>query len=124
MSTPYYVTTPIYYVNDRPHLGHLYTTTVADIIARFRRLKGDDVFFLTGVDEHATKVERSAPANGRSPRSWADEHAGVFRGVLAAFGISNEDFVRTSEPRHTAKVTEYVTRLNESGDVNQGHYEG
>jgi len=124
MSTKYYITTPIYYVNDRPHLGHLYTTTLADIVARFHRLRGDDVFFLTGVDEHAAKVEKAARAHGRSPRAWADEHAANFRDALDAFGISNDDFVRTSEQRHTAKVTEYVSRLIERGDVYQGQFEG
>ncbi|MBI1337974.1 MAG: methionine--tRNA ligase [Phycisphaera sp.] len=121
---PYYITTPIYYVNDRPHIGHVYTTTVADILARYHRLKGDDVFFLTGVDEHAAKVVDAAATRGLTPQQWADQNAQVFKETFKRLGISNNDFVRTSEDRHKNKVREYVAALVASGDVYPGQYEG
>ena len=128
MTTPrahnFYVTTPIYYVNDRPHIGHVYTTTVADIVARYHRLKGDATFFLTGVDEHAAKVSDAAAQRGLSPQQWADQNAAVFQETFARLGIGNDDFVRTSSPRHKERVTAYIAELLESGDVYQGEYEG
>jgi methionyl-tRNA synthetase len=120
----FYVTTPIYYVNDRPHIGHLYTTTVADIVARQHRIAGDDVFFLTGVDEHAAKVSDAAAERGLTPQQWADQNAAVFRDTFMRLGITNDDFVRTSEDRHKEKVTQYVAALLASGDVYAGQYEG
>jgi methionyl-tRNA synthetase len=120
----FYVTTPIYYVNDRPHIGHLYTTTVADIVARQHRIAGDDVFFLTGVDEHAAKVSDAAAERGLTPQQWADQNAAVFRDTFSRLGITNDDFVRTSEDRHKEKVTRYVAALLASGDVYAGQYEG
>lgn len=120
----FYVTTPIYYVNDKPHLGHVYTTMVADVIARYHRLRGDDTFFLTGVDEHAAKVADKAAEHGISPQEWADRNAGEFRGTFAKLEMTHDDFVRTSSDHHKAKVTEYVAALLESGDVYQGEYEG
>ena len=120
----FYVTTPIYYVNDRPHIGHLYTTTVADIVARYHRLMGQDVFFLTGVDEHAAKVSDAAAQRGLSPQQWADENAKVFRDTFDRLHMSNNDFIRTSEERHKSRVTQYVSQLLESGDVYSGQYEG
>eukprot|EP00752_Nemacystus_decipiens_P015215 g13548.t1 len=127
MSTPdntFYVTTPIYYVNDKPHLGHVYTTMVADVVARYHRLKGDDTFFLTGVDEHAAKVSDKAEEHGLSPQQWADQNAAAFRGTFEKLEMTNNDFVRTSSDRHKQKVTEYVAALLKSGDVYEGEYEG
>jgi len=124
MPDPFYVTTPIYYVNDRPHLGHVYTTMVADVVARHHRLKGDDTFFLTGVDEHAAKVADKAAEHGKTPQQWADENAAAFREVFARLEMTHDDFVRTSEDRHKRKVTEYVAALLRSGDVYEGEYEG
>jgi methionyl-tRNA synthetase len=95
MGTPFYVTTPIYYVNDRPHIGHVYTTTIADVLARYHRLMGDDVFFLTGVDEHAAKVVDAAEQRGLTAQVWADENAAAFRETFARLGITHDDFVRT-----------------------------
>ena len=123
-SQRFYVTTPIYYVNDRPHLGHVYTTMVADVVARFHRLKGDDTFFLTGVDEHATKVSEKAAEKGLSVKAWADQNAAAFRDVFKRLEMTNDDFVRTSENRHKEGVTRYVQALLDSGDVYQGNYEG
>ena len=120
----YYVTTPIYYVNDRPHLGHVYTTLVADVMARFHGLRGDDVFFLTGVDEHAAKVSDRAAEHGLSPQAWADRNAEAFRGTFTRLRLTFDDFVRTSSDRHRERVTAYVTELLQSGDVYEGRYEG
>ena len=120
----FYVTTPIYYVNDKPHLGHVYTTMVADVVARYHRLKGDDTFFLTGVDEHAAKVSEMAAARGVTPQQWADENAAEFRGTFDKLELTYDDFVRTSSEHHKQKVTEYVAALLASGDVYEGEYEG
>lgn len=122
--TQYYITTPIYYVNDRPHIGHVYSTTVADAMARFMRLRGRDVFFLTGTDEHAAKVVDRAVENGVSPQEWADRNAGYFRRTFEELRMSHDDFIRTSEDRHKEGVTRYVSQLMETGDVYLGEYEG
>lgn len=127
MSTPentFYVTTPIYYVNDKPHLGHVYTTMVADVVARYHRLRGDDTFFLTGVDEHAAKVSDKAAEHDLGPQEWADQNAAAFRGTFEKLEMTNNDFVRTSSQRHKNKVTEYVSALLKSGDVYEGEYVG
>ncbi|MBW3630287.1 MAG: methionine--tRNA ligase [Gemmatimonadetes bacterium] len=120
----FYVTTPIYYVNDRPHIGHVYSTTIADVVARYHRLRGDQTFMLTGVDEHAAKVVTAAEERGLDPQSWADQNAAAFQETFFSLGVSNDDFIRTSEPRHKERVTEYVTALIENGDVYAGEYEG
>lgn len=120
----FYITTPIYYVNDRPHIGHVYTTTIADIFARYHRLCGDDVFFLTGTDEHATKVVAAAAEQGMTPQQWADRNAAAFEETFQKLGISNDDFIRTSQERHKRKVQQYVRELMDRGDVYLGEYEG
>ncbi len=120
----YYISTPIYYVNDRPHVGHLYTTLLADIGARFSRRRGRETFFLTGTDEHAEKVVAAAAEHGLSPLEWSDRNADAFRCAFAEFGFSNDDFIRTSEDRHKDRLTGYIRRLQESGDVALGDYEG
>ncbi len=131
-----YLTTPIYYVNDRPHIGHCYTSVLADILARFERLRrGDrflaagksfhpDVFFLTGTDEHADKVVTSAAAHNVSPQAWADQNAEAFKQAFAFMNIAHDDFIRTTEPRHKDKVIRYITALMESGDIYKGQYTG
>ncbi len=121
---PACITTPIYYVNDRPHIGHAYTTTICDIWARAMRLRGEDVFFLTGTDEHGVKVEKSAAARGVTPQALADENAAEFQRVLKVFGLSNDDFIRTTEPRHELQVQAFVQRLLDSGAVYLGTFEG
>ncbi|MGP1273617.1 MAG: methionine--tRNA ligase [Phycisphaerales bacterium] len=126
MST-YYITTPIYYVNDRPHIGHCYTTLLADVAARFQRLRSGDpgsVFFLTGTDEHAEKVVESARAHGVAPQAWADRNADEFRRAFDAMGFSHSDFVRTSEDRHKSRASAYIAQLLEQGDIELGDYEG
>ncbi|MEM1107771.1 MAG: methionine--tRNA ligase [Planctomycetota bacterium] len=120
----FYVTTPIYYVNDKPHLGHVYTTMVADVVARYHRLRGDDTFFLTGVDEHAAKVSDKAAEHGKTPQEWADINADQFRGTFEKLEMTNDDFVRTSSDHHKAKVTEYVKALIDSDDIYEGEYVG
>ena len=124
MSQTSFITTPIYYVNDRPHIGHAYTSTICDVWARAARLVGREVFFLTGTDEHGSKVEKSATARGISPQALADENAAEFQRVLATFGLTNDDFIRTTQPRHVAQVQEFLRRLMATGDVYLGTFEG
>ena len=124
MSTRYYITTPIYYVNDRPHIGHCFTTVMADVQARYRRLRGDDVFFLTGTDEHADKVVTAAKMRGLSPEEWTDRNAAAFREAFAFLNCSNDDFIRTTEARHRERVERYIAALITTGDVYKGEYEG
>lgn len=119
-----YVTTPIYYVNDRPHIGHAYTTTVCDVYARFMRAMGRETFFLTGTDEHGQKVEKSAAEHGVDPQAWADRNAAEFRRVLDLFNLSIDDFIRTTEPRHVKQVQTLLKRLQERGAVYLGTFEG
>jgi methionine--tRNA ligase len=119
-----YVTTPIFYCNDRPHIGHTYTTTLCDVYARFMRLAGRDVFFLTGTDEHGLKVERAAQQRGMTPQQLADENSAVFREVLPVFRITNDDFIRTTELRHERQVQALIRRLLESGDIYLGKFQG
>lgn len=121
-----YITTPIYYVNDRPHIGHCYTTLIADCLARFERLRTgkDSVFFLTGTDEHADKVVTSAAAHGMTAIQWADHNAEEFKKAFFFVGSSHNDFIRTTEDRHKVRVTEYVTALLKSGAIYKGSYEG
>lgn len=121
---PYYITTPIYYVNDRPHIGHCYTTLIADVAARAQRLIGRDVFFLTGTDEHAEKVVTTAADKGHTPMEWATINAERFKEAFAFMNFSNDDFVRTTEDRHKTKASEYIQRLVDSGDIELGDYEG
>src|SRR5213593_578532 len=104
MARKFYVTTPIYYVNDVPHIGHTYTTVVADVIARFRRMCGQDVFFLTGTDEHGQKIQRVAQSKGLQPIALADQVVDRFRSLWARIGISHDDFIRTTEDRHRRGV--------------------
>lgn len=124
MSERFYVSTPIYYPNGEPHLGHLYTTICADVVARWWRLAGREVFFLTGTDEHGVKMVKTAAELGTTPGELAEKNSGVFRGIFAKWGISNDDFIRTSEARHKEGVREIVLRLVASGDIYLGAYEG
>jgi methionyl-tRNA synthetase len=121
---PFYITTPIYYINAEPHLGHAYTTMVADAIARSRRLLGHDVFFLTGTDEHGQKVERAARSAGIETRTFADRIAAKYRELFAALDISNDDFIRTTEPRHIRAAQAIWRRVRDNGDLYKATYEG
>src|SRR5271169_2224819 len=120
----YYITTPIYYVNARPHIGHTYTTVVCDAVARRQRMMGADTWFLTGTDEHGQKIERSAAAAGCSPREFVDKIAGEFRALWDRMGITYDDFIRTTEPRHMRGVQAMFSRLQERGYIYKGSYSG
>jgi methionyl-tRNA synthetase len=120
----YYLTTPIFYVNGAPHIGHAYTAVAADVIARFKRLDGEDVHFLSGTDEHGQKVERAAAEAGLDPQAFTDQVSAQFATMLAAMGISNDDFIRTTSVRHQAGAAALWERLAASGDIYLGHYEG
>ena len=120
----YYVTTPIYYVNDAPHIGHAYTTVIADALARWHRLLGDDIFFLTGTDEHGLKIQRSAEANGLTPKEMADRTTERFREAWELLDISYDDFIRTTEPRHHLAVQAFLQRVYDNGHIELGTYEG
>ncbi len=119
-----YITTPIYYVNDRPHIGHAYTTTICDVWARFMRFAGRDVFFLTGTDENSLKVERSARERGMTAQALADANAAEFRRVMTRLGLTFDDFIRTTEERHRRQVETLVARLRQSGAIYLGEFEG
>jgi methionyl-tRNA synthetase len=120
----YYLTTPIYYVNGEPHLGHVYTTVAADVLARHMRQRGEDVFFLTGTDEHGEPVAQAAERQGVSPRALADKNAERFKRVAERVNATNDFFIRTSDPQHVAVVADVVTRLKDNGYVYEGTYEG
>ncbi|GAB0114727.1 methionine--tRNA ligase [Acidisoma sp. C75] len=124
MSKRFYVTTPIYYVNGAPHIGHAYTSIAADVMARWKRLAGYEVFFLTGTDEHGQKVEKAAQDAGLDPQSFTDRVAADFQNLAAALGLSNDDFIRTTEERHKRACAALWNKLVESGDIYLGHYEG
>ncbi|MEX0759984.1 MAG: methionine--tRNA ligase [Tistlia sp.] len=123
-SARYYVTTPIYYVNDRPHIGHAYSTLACDVLARFMRLDGRDVHFLTGTDEHGQKVEKSAQAKGLDPKAFTDAVSENFRELARLMNFSNDDFIRTTEPRHQAACQVLWRKLLEAGDIYLGSYAG
>jgi len=123
MST-FYLTTPIYYVNARPHLGHACTTIMADAMCRYRRLAGDRVYFLTGTDEHGERIAQVAAKAGTSPQAYADEIAAVFQETWRRLGITNDDFIRTTEPRHKKVVQEILQRLFDAGEIYFGEYGG
>jgi methionyl-tRNA synthetase len=120
----YYITTPIYYVNAEPHLGHAYSTIAADILARHMRQRGEDVFFQTGTDEHGEPVELAAEREGISPQELADRNAPRFEEMARSVGADYDFFIRTSDPRHTDRVAEVMQRVYDNGHVYQGTYEG
>ncbi len=120
----FYVTTPIYYVNAAPHLGHAYTTIAADVLARHHRQRGEDVFFLTGTDEHGEPVALAAEALGVTPRELADKNHEHFAALAPILNASNDFFIRTSDPRHVKAVQEVLTRVKDNGYVELGTYEG
>jgi methionyl-tRNA synthetase len=119
-----YLTTPIYYINARPHLGHAYTTIIADAMARYRRLRGDRVWFLTGTDEHGERIAQVAAKAGVSPQALADANSAAFRETWVRLGITNDDFIRTTEPRHARIVQQILQRLWEAGEIYFGKYGG
>lgn len=120
----YYLTTPIYYPSAKLHIGHAYCTTIADTIARFKRLAGYEVFFLTGSDEHGQKIQRTAESQGVTPLEYVDKIVAGFKELWRRLEISNDDFIRTSEPRHHKVVQEIFRRIRDKGDIYKGEYTG
>ncbi|MGH2878060.1 MAG: methionine--tRNA ligase, partial [Solirubrobacteraceae bacterium] len=120
----FYITTPIYYVNAAPHLGHAYTTIAADVLARHHRQRGEDVFFLTGTDEHGEPVADAAHALGVEPQELADRNSERFRALAPRIGATNDFFIRTTDPEHMRVVQEVLTRVKDNGHVYMGTYEG
>ncbi|MGW7549115.1 methionine--tRNA ligase [Streptomyces sp. NPDC054770] len=121
----YYVTTPIYYVNDAPHLGHAYTTVAGDVLSRWHRQRGEKVWFLTGTDEHGQKIMRTAEANGVTPQAWADKLVtDAWKPLWEHLEIANDDFIRTTQKRHTDRVQEFVQDLYDKDEIYKGGYEG
>ena len=124
MKKKFYITTPIYYVNARPHIGHAYTTIACDTIARRQRMLGSETFFLTGTDEHGQKIERAAQAAGKTPQQYADEISGEFRKLWQRMGITNDDFIRTTEDRHKKRVQVLFRQIRDNGYIYKGTYTG
>lgn len=124
MSQAFYITTAISYVNAKPHIGHAYEFIASDAIARYKRMQGMDVFFLSGVDEHSAKVEKAAAAQGLPPREYCDQMSDVFQNVHNKLGTQLDGFIRTSEPRHHAAVKEMLQRSYDNGDIYKGSYSG
>ena len=125
MSKSFYLTTPIYYVNDAPHIGHAYTTVAGDVLTRWHRQKGESVWFLTGTDEHGQKVMRTAQENKTAPQDWVDRLVqNAWKPNWAALNIANDDFIRTTEERHTVRVQRFLQSLKDLGHIYAGKYEG
>ncbi len=124
MSKSFYITTPIYYPNAAPHVGTAYTTIICDVVARYKRLTGYDVKFLTGVDEHGQKIQEAAEKNGFTPQEWVDKMALNFTSLWEKLDITNTDFMRTTQERHKNSVKEIIKKTNENGDIYRGEYVG
>ncbi len=124
MNKNFYITTPIYYPSGKPHMGHAYSSIIADIFARFKRLEGHDVLFLTGTDEHGQKIQKEAKKNNKDPKIFCDELSDKFRSLTKILNLSNDDFIRTTEKRHFTSVEEIWNRLVKSGDIYLDKYSG
>src|SRR5512136_1264519 len=124
MKKHFYVTTPIYYVNASPHIGHAYTTIVADVMARFYRMAGYDTFFLTGTDEHGDKVAEAAASAGETPKRYADRISAQFRDLWPRLNITNDYFIRTTDENHVRTVRAILQKVYDAGDIYFGEYEG
>ena len=120
----FYITTPIYYPSGKPHMGHAYSSIVADIFARFKRLENYNVLFLTGTDEHGQKIQKEAKKNDKDPKIFCDELSETFRSLTKILNLSNDDFIRTTEKRHFQSVIAIWNRLVESGDIYLDKYSG
>ncbi|MBI5202016.1 MAG: class I tRNA ligase family protein, partial [Elusimicrobia bacterium] len=121
---PYYLTTPIYYVNAAPHIGHAYTTLAADVLNRYHQMRGRKTHFLTGTDEHGSKIEEVAKARGMTPKVHADEIAESFRELWKHLDVRYDDFIRTTDPRHEETVRQVFKALHDKGDIYKGVYRG
>ena len=124
MNKNFYITTPIYYPSGKPHMGHAYSSIIADIFARFKRLEGFDVLFLTGTDEHGQKIQKEAEKNNKDPKKFCDELSETFRSLTKILKLTNNDFIRTTEPRHFKSVNEIWSRLIKSEDIYLDKYSG
>ena len=124
MIKSFYITTPIYYPSGKPHMGHAYSSIVADIFARFKRLEGYKVMFLTGTDEHGLKIQREAEKNKKDPKIFCDELSEKFKDLTKILNLSNDDFIRTTEKRHYKAVEDIWNRLVKSGDIYLDKYSG
>src|SRR5260221_898835 len=124
MTKKFYITPPIYYVNARPHIGHAYTTLACDTIARRHRMLGDDTWFLTGTDEHGQKIERAAQAAGKTPQQFTDEISAEFRALWERMGLTHDDFIRTTSPRHQQRVQALWRKIRDNGYIYKGTYTG
>ena len=120
----FYITTPIYYPSGSPHMGHAYSSIVADVFARFKRLEGKNVFFLTGTDEHGLKIQREAEKNNKDVKLFCEEVSNKFKDLAKTLNLSNNDFIRTTEERHHRSVQAIWSRLLESGDIYLSKYAG
>ena len=123
-SKNFYITTPIYYPSGKPHMGHAYSSIIADIFARFKKLEGFDVFYLTGTDEHGLKIQREAEKNKMDPKVFCDDLSIKFKELTKTLKLSNTDFIRTTEERHHKSVKEIWSRLEKSGDIYLSKYSG
>src|SRR5438876_7470181 len=124
MSKRFYITTAIDYVNGQPHLGHAYEKVIADVLARTRRSLGQETFFLTGLDEHGQKVQQAALAEGKDPQGYCDELAAVWKAFAAKLELTNDDFIRTTEPRHKEVVQAILSKLYAEGYFYKENYRG
>ena len=120
----FYITTPIYYVNDEPHIGHAYTTILADVLAGYHRLLGDDTYFLTGTDEHGQKLPEAAKKNNMEPQQYCDQIVERFKAAWKVLNIKNDDFIRTTEKRHTSVVQQILQKIYDNGEIYAADYEG
>ena len=120
----FYVTTPIYYVNASPHIGHAYTTIVGDVMARFYRMSGYDVFFMTGTDEHGDKIAEAARKNNETPKSFTDRISAQFRNLWPQLAVTNDYFIRTTDENHVKTVQHILQKVYDSGDIYFGEYGG
>jgi len=124
MKDNFYITTPIFYVNDAPHIGHAYTSITCDVISRFKKLQNINTRFLTGCDEHGQKVESSAIKNNKTPQEFVDQYSQTFQAMMDKLNISNDDFIRTTETRHKESVKALWNKLKENGSIYKGKYAG
>src|SRR3989338_2889926 len=124
MPKKFYITTPVYYVNDVPHIGHTYTTVAADVLARWHRELGDKTFFLTGTDEHGAKIEEKSRLEKKEPQKYADEISAKFRDAWSELNISHDNFLRTTDIKHTQAVQKALLYMHDQGDIYLGKYEG
>ncbi|MFB3146735.1 MAG: class I tRNA ligase family protein, partial [Nitrospirales bacterium] len=124
MAKTFYITTPIYYVNDVPHIGHAYTTIAADVLARYHRMRGHDVYFLTGLDEHGQKVQQAAVKAGISPQEHCDRFAPQFQHLWKMLDISNDGFIRTTDAKHQAVVQRFLQKLYDQELIYRAEYTG